>query len=80
MTRSRRTQNRWESSLGESLPQVNGRLIVKQPPAPTLSQVEMIGVLNAALGTSHVVPDSEIDARFLIDGLIAEERKRKRSK
>lgn len=49
-------------------------------PAPTLTQVEMIAELNRALGTSWPVPETERDARFLIDGLVDEERRQKRSR
>lgn len=46
---------------------------------PSVSQVEMIKSMNKELGTSYAIPKTETDARFLIDGMIDEERKRKRA-
>jgi hypothetical protein len=46
---------------------------------PTLTQIEMIDTMNRALGTSYAIPATERDARFLIDGMIEDERKRKRT-
>jgi len=39
----------------------------------------MIKSMNKELGTSYAIPKTETDARFLIDGMIDEERKRKRA-
>lgn len=47
---------------------------------PTISQVETIGKLNEAIGSSYPVPASEADARFLIDGMVDEERRLRRSR
>jgi hypothetical protein len=49
-------------------------------PRPTITQVEMVDVLNRAMATSYSVPATGRDAAFLIDGMIAEERKFKRSR
>jgi len=49
-----------------------------QQPPPTLTQIETIERLNVACGTSWPVPKTEREARFLIDGLVSEERKLKR--
>ena len=48
-------------------------------PAPTITQRKTINVLNASIGTSYAAPTTEQDARFLIDGMVVEERRRKRS-
>jgi len=40
----------------------------------------MIGILNESMGTSYPVPESELDARFLIDGMVDEERRHKRAR
>lgn len=46
---------------------------------PTLSQIEMINLMNQKLGTNYAIPETEANAAFLIDGMIDEERRRKRN-
>jgi len=45
---------------------------------PTISQREMIRTMAGVLGREIEVPSSELEARFLIDGLVGEERRLKR--
>ena len=94
--KKRKQQQKWTSEHGQERPQGPGAVPratqpTKRPtptkvrptkvrPTPTLSQVEMVNTLNAALGTSYAVPSTETDARFLIDGMVDEERRIKRSK
>lgn len=54
-----------------------GKKRKRHRPPPTLTQIETIKALNAQLQSNWPVPDNEIDARFLIDGLTAEARRGK---
>ncbi len=47
--------------------------------SPTITQVEMIELLSRELGIEPKIPATELEARFWIDGLVDEERRRKRA-
>jgi hypothetical protein len=49
-------------------------------PPPTITQTRTLASLNRSLGTTWALPATEKDTRFLIDGLISEERRRKRAR
>ena len=53
---------------------VERRQLAKTAP-PTISQIQLIGELNEAMSTFYAVPKSELGARFLIDGMVVEERR-----
>jgi hypothetical protein len=86
--RKRKDQQRWASAhpiTAQAADRVEPQPISSSPPKPyaygqlSITQVEMIDHMNAVLGTSYPMPKTWADARFLIDGMVDEERRRKRA-